>query len=94
MQELIYVLLFFALVYYIISIYVCIETYTAETMFAVIEMCVCVCTRMCMHVCVGELQLAGSIGQYLLNRNQIFWIMPYPQKDLLVSIIQHICAFC
>lgn len=56
--------------------------------------CACVCTRMCMHVCVGELQLAGSIGQYLLNRNQIFWIMPYPQKDLLVSIIQHICAFC
>ena len=48
----------------------------------------------CMHACVGELQLAGGIGQYPLNRNQIFWIMPYPQNNLLVSIIQHICAFC
>lgn len=51
MQELIYVLLFFALIYYINSIYVCIETYTAETMFAVIEMCVCVHAHVHARVC-------------------------------------------
>lgn len=40
---------------------------------------------------VGELQLAGGIGQYLLNKNQASWIMPYPQNGLLESIVQHIC---
>lgn len=34
---------------------------------------------------------AESVGQYLLNRNQIPLIMPYPQKGLLDSIEQHIC---
>lgn len=62
------------------------SVYTVETMRLSKSACVCVCGG-------GELQLAGRIGQYLLNRNQTVWIMPCPQKDLLGRIVQHICIY-
>lgn len=39
-------------------------------------------------VYLGVFQLAESIGQDFLNRNQSLWIMPYPQKE---SIVQSFC---
>lgn len=44
---------------------------------------------MCMSV--FELQLAGGIGQYPLNRNQTVYYA-IPTKDLLGRIIQQICV--
>lgn len=54
-----------------------------ESTVETISSCVCVYVSegegQCL-LCVLEFQWAERVGQYLLNRNQILLILPYPQK--------------